>query len=194
MPASAWSSRSKGAARRALRLLAGAAVLAAVSAPAAAKVFYTRSEAVALAFPDADRIEDETILLEDEEVERVQALAQSELGSRIVRIYRGFRGDDLLGYAFIDVHNVRTLPEAFLVVLTPAGAVASLRVLAFHEPLEYMPTERWYQQFESATLDRALRLGRDVHGIVGATLSARATTSGVRRALALYEVVVKKGR
>jgi hypothetical protein len=191
MPASAWSSRSAGAALRALRLLAGAAVLAGVSAPAAAKVFYTRSEAVALAFPDADRIEDETVLLEDDQLERVQALAGSELDSRIVRIHRGFRGGDLLGYAFIDVHNVRTLPEAFLVVLTPAGAVASLRVLAFHEPLEYMPTERWYEQFEDATLARALRLGRDVHGIVGATLSARATAQGVRRALALYEVVVK---
>jgi transcriptional regulator of nitric oxide reductase len=193
MPASAWSS-SAGAAGRALRVLAAGAALAAVAAaPAGAKVFYSRSEAVALAFPDADRIDDETILLTDEQVERVQALAKSELESRIVRIYRGFRGEELLGYAFIDVHDVRTLPEAFLVVLTPAGAVASLRVLAFHEPLEYMPTERWYAQFENATLMRALRLGRDVHGIVGATLSARATTEGVRRALALFEVVVKSG-
>jgi transcriptional regulator of nitric oxide reductase len=191
MPASAWSSSCARAARRAVRLLAGAVALAAASAPAGAKVFYSRSEAVALAFPDADRIEDETILLEDDQVERVQELANSELDSRIVRIYRGFRGADLLGYAFIDVHNVRTLPEAFLVVLTPSGSVASLRVLAFHEPLEYMPTERWYEQFENATLDRKLRLGRDVHGIVGATLSARATAQGVRRALALYEVVVK---
>jgi len=195
MPASAWSSSSAGAVRRALRALAAAAALAAVSVSAAgAKVFYTRSEALALAFPEADRIEDETLLLGDDQAERVEALAKGELESRIVRIYRGFRGADLLGYAFIDVHNVRTLPEAFLVVLTPAGAVASLRVLAFHEPLEYMPTERWYDQFENATLERALRLGRDVHGIVGATLSARATTQGVRRALALYEVVVKNGR
>jgi hypothetical protein len=31
-----------------------------------------------------------------------------------------------------------------------------------------------------------------VHGIVGATLSARATTNGVRRALALYQVVVMR--
>ena len=43
-------------------------------------------------------------------------------------------------------------------------------------------------------LSKPLRLGGDVHGIVGATLSARATTRGVRRALALYEVVVQNGR
>ena len=86
---------------------------------------------------------------------------------------------------------MRTLPEAFLIVLSPEGAVRMLRVLAFHEPLEYKPSDRWYDQFEDKSLAEPLRLGADVHGVVGATLSARATTRGVRRALALYEVVVQ---
>lgn len=170
------------------------AALGLPAAPAAAKVFYSREEALALAFPEADRIEDETYVLEDAQVERVQELAHGELESRLVRVYRGFQGERLLGYAFIDVHNVRTLPEAFLVVLSPEGMVQALRVLAFHEPLEYMPTSRWYEQFEQKSAASPLRLGGDVHGIVGATLSARATTAGVRRALALYEVVVQNGR
>ena len=158
---------------------------------AAAKVFYTRSEALELAFPHADRITDETIVLGDEQADRVQSLSKSPIVSSVVRIYRGFHGKDLLGYAFIDIHNVRTLPEAFMVVLTPQGVVSSLRVLAFHEPLEYKPSDRWYDQFHDVSSDRPLRLGRDVHGIVGATLSARATTRGVRRALALYQVVLQ---
>ncbi len=53
-----------------------------------------------------------------------------------------------------------------------------------------MPSARWYQQFEQKNLSAPLRLDGDVHGIVGATLSARATTEGVRRVLALYQVVV----
>lgn len=157
---------------------------------AGAKVFYTRSEALELAFPGADRVEDETVVLDDAEARRIEELARSPLDSRLVRVYTGYRGGELLGYAFIDVHNVRTLPEAFLVVLSPEGEVRSLRVLAFHEPLEYKPSDRWYEQFERKRLTEPLRLGGDVHGIVGATLSARATTRGVRRALALYEVVV----
>ena len=180
-----WSSRTVGAA---LALALGLA-----AAGADAKVFYSRSEALALAFPDADRVEDESILLGDEQAAAVEKLARAPLESRLVKIYRGYRDDELLGYAFIDVHNVRTLPEAFLVVLSPEGQVEMLRMLAFHEPLEYMPPGRWYRQFEHKQLAAPLRLGGDVHGIVGATLSARATTRGVRRALALYEVVVQKG-
>jgi hypothetical protein len=177
--------------RRSLALCLALAL--ALASSASAKVFYSREEAVKLAFPDADRVEDEAVLLDDAQLEQVEEISRSRLETRLVRVYRGYRDDALIGYAFIDVHNVRTLPEAFLVVLTPAGEVRSLRVLAFHEPLEYMPNERWYEQFRNKSLNEPLRLGRDVHGIVGATLSAQATTLGVRRALAFYTVMLKGG-
>ena len=161
------------------------------AAPGAAKVFYSRSEALRIAFPDAERIEDQTYVLSDAQIERIGAIAQSPLDSKLVKIYRGFHGDQLLGYAVIDIHNVRTMPEAFMVVLTPEGSVRSVRVLAFHEPLDYLPSHRWYDQFDEKSLASPLRLGGDIHGVVGATLSARATTRGVRRALAFYRVLVQ---
>lgn len=157
------------------------------------KVFFSQNEALEMAFPDAERVESETHVLRDDQVERIESLARGRLDSKLVKVYTGMRGGEVMGYALIDVHNVRTLPEAFLVVLSPAGDLKSLRVLAFHEPLDYLPTSRWYEQFEEKTLDQPLRLGGDVHGIVGATLSARATTRGVRRALAVYEVLIQSG-
>jgi Na+-translocating ferredoxin:NAD+ oxidoreductase RnfG subunit len=126
-------------------------------------------------------------------VERIEELSQTRLDSKLVKIYTGLREGEVLGYAVIEVHNVRTLPEAFMVVMTPEGSVRSLRLLAFHEPLDYLPTERWYEQFAHKSLESPLHLGGDVHGVVGATLSAQATTRGVRRALALYEVLVRNG-
>ena len=160
---------------------------------AEAKVFYTRSEALELAFPDADRIEDRTFALTEAQVARIETLARSTLESRLVRLYTGWKGDRVTGYAFIDLHTVRTRSEAFLVVLSPEGVLRTLRVLAFHEPVDYLPNARWYAQFDHKTLGDPLRVGGDIHGIVGATLSARATTRGVRRALAFYEVLVEKG-
>jgi Na+-translocating ferredoxin:NAD+ oxidoreductase RnfG subunit len=161
-------------------------------ATAAAKVFHSQKEAIALAFPDAEQIEDETFVLSAEQARRVEELARAPVETRLVRIWRGLRGEQVQGYALIDVHTVRTHPEAFLVVLSPQGSVRSVRILAFHEPLDYLPTERWYQQFDGKALGDALRVGGDVHGIVGATLSAQATTQGVRRALALYRVLIAK--
>ena len=161
------------------------------SGMADAKVFYSRSEALDLAFPDAERVESETYVISDEQAARIEGLSRSTLETRLVKIYTGLKGDAVLGYAVIDVHTVRTLPEAFMVVLSPQGSVRSLRVLAFHEPLDYLPTKHWYDQFGDKAIAAPLRLGGDVHGVVGATLSARATTEGVRRALAFYEVLVQ---
>lgn len=194
--ASATSSSAAGRARaravvRAARL-AGVLVLGAIVAePAAAKVFHSQKEGLALAFPDADRIEEETWILEASQREAIETLARAPLESEIVTLYSGWKGQELLGWAYIDVHTVRTQPEAFLVVLDPEGHVRSLRVLAFYEPLDYLPTERWYEQFDGRSLEEPLRLGGDVHGIVGATLSARAVTRSVRRVLAFHEVLVE---
>lgn len=189
---STWGSDTSS--RRRLGALLGLLCLVGWPGPGVAKVFYSRSEAVELAFPDADRVESETHVLNQEQVARIEALAGSPVDSRLVKVYWGVRDDVVLGYAVIDVHKVRTLPEAFMVVLNPEGTVRSLRVLAFHEPLDYLPAERWYGQFDRKSLAEPLRLGGDVHGVVGATLSARATTRGVRRVLALYEVLIRGGR
>ena len=159
--------------------------------PARAKVFQSRQEAVATAFPDAERVAEKSFALDDAQVHAVESLARARLDSRLVTLYTGLVGDRVVGYALIEVHTVRTLPEAFLVVISPEGEVRDLRMLAFYEPPEYLPTARWLEQFHDEKLSPDLLLQRRIHGIVGSTLSARAVTGGVRRALALYEVLVK---
>jgi hypothetical protein len=162
-----------------------------VGLPVDAKLFHSQKEAVALAFPNGERVESHTFILTAEQVERIESQARSKLESKLVKIYTGFAGDVVTGYAHIDVHNVRTKAEGLMVVLTPAGRVRSVRMLAFHEPLDYLPAGRWYAQFEDKARGDALRVGRDIHGIVGSTLSARAATKSVRRALAYYDVLLE---
>jgi len=155
-----------------------------------AKVFLSRSEAIELAFPGADRVEENVEILNDEQVAAIQKLSRAELPTKIIKLYTGFQGETVLGHAYIDVHTVRTQPEAFLIVLDPDGKVHSLRVLAFWEPLDYLPSERWVSQFQGRASRDPLRIGRDVHGIMGSTLSARAVTNSVRRVMAFYQVLL----
>ena len=177
-----------------LLALAIALCLGGVPQAAEGKVYYSKSEALASAFPDADRVDSRTVVLEDGQAAAIESLAKAKLETRLITVYTGVRDDEIVGYAFIDIHTVRTLPEAFLIVLTPEGEIESLRVLAFYEPEEYLPTEKWLAQFDHRVLDEELRLGGGIHGIAGSTLSARAVTDGVRRSLAIFEVLVKAQR
>jgi Na+-translocating ferredoxin:NAD+ oxidoreductase RnfG subunit len=155
-----------------------------------ATVFHSREEALRLAFPEADRTEPRDFFLTPEQRSDIEHRAKAPLESNLITVYVGYRGDQTIGYATLDTHVVRTLPETFLVVLTPDGAVVATHVLAFYEPLEYLPGARWLAQFERKRLRDDLQVGRGIAAITGSTLSSRAVTAGVRRALAIHAVLL----
>ncbi|MFN8640277.1 MAG: FMN-binding protein [Candidatus Binatia bacterium] len=158
---------------------------------ARAKVFYAKDEALRLAFPDAETVEARDVFLTAEQRAAIEARAKSKLDSDLLTIYVGRRDGAVQGYAVLDTHTVRTLPETFLIVLSPQGAVSATHLLAFYEPLEYSPPARWLGQFDHATLTDELRIGRGIVAITGSTLTSEAVTASVRRALAIYDVVLK---
>ena len=189
-----WSVFGSGVSRSRVRIsTVGIAIALAITfaAPALqAKVFASQNQALREAFPEATRIDRDSRILLKDDLAKVIGITKSNDQPKLVVLHTAWNGDELLGHAHIDVHNVRTKPEAFLIVVTPEGVVRSVRILAFHEPLDYLPTDRWYGQFSGKTKADRLRVG-DVHGVVGATLSAQAAARGVRRMLAYWEVLLQ---
>jgi hypothetical protein len=155
-----------------------------------AEVYHSRESALRLAFPEADNIEKRELFLSSAEAADVERLAGVKLPSRLVTVYVGTRDARVVGYAFIETHQVRSLPETVLLVVYPDGRAKAVHMLAFHEPPEYAPTERWLGQFAGRPLDRSLSLRGGVDGITGATLTANAITASVRRILAVFQVAV----
>ena len=194
--ASASSSRPRTAWHRVFReravgSLSGVLAALVLAAPVAeGKVFHTRQEALELAFPDADRIDKETIILSRDQVAAIEVAARAKVQTKLVTIFTAWKGGEVQGYAHIDVHTVRTHPSALLVVWGPDGKVRTVRILAFHEPLDYLPADKWYAQFEGADADDKLRVGGDIHGVVNATLSTQVAADSVRRALAYHAVLI----
>jgi hypothetical protein len=171
-----------------IRILGTAAVAALVVGSAAATVLVTLDDALKLAFPDAQTTR-ETLFLSDEERREIAALCGQELPGGLATRFVASNGQGgILGYAYVDTHVVRTLPETVIVVIDPAGSVKRVEVVSFREPLDYVPREGWYRQFDGEQLDDDLQLKRDVRPVTGATLTARATTEAVRRVLAIHAV------
>lgn len=167
-------------------LAATLGVLAVVDARG--EVFHSRESALRLAFPGCDDVETRTLVLDERQATRVVERAGAKLASKIVRTYVGRRDGAVVGYAFIETHRVRSLPETVMVVVDATGEITGTHLLAFHEPREYLPPERWMAQFAGARLDDDLGLGRGIAGIAGSTLTAQAVTACVRRAAAIAEV------
>lgn len=157
-----------------------------------AKVYQTKEKALRLAFPEAGTIEKKTVFLDSEDQKKVEAVAKVKVDSKIFTFYTGKIGQVILGYAIFGSHIVRTKPEVYMVVINPDGSLKSVEILAFYEPEEYLPPKRWFEQFTDKVLDDTLWPKRGIRAVSGATLSVNSITQEVRKALAVFQVMILK--
>jgi hypothetical protein len=155
-----------------------------------AQIFYSKTEALELAFGKAT-VENLSLFPEESDVAKIQQLAKTKLESGLFTFYVGKENGKILGYAAIESETVRTKPETLMIVLTPEGELRNMYMLAFHEPPEYMPPERWFESLAKRPL-ADMDFSKGVDGISGATLSTRSALSSVRKVMAIYQVMVKK--
>jgi len=181
--------------RRNDKLLGGFITLAMVTCLLSASVaieaqsgLITRDEALAAIFPEAN-IESKRVFLTASQIDRAENLAGEELPSALIARYVARRGGEIVGRAYIDTHIVRTKRESLLISLDVNGHVRRIDVTAFLEPLEYKASELWLQQYNRRPLGDDLALQRAIRPIAGATLTALATNTAIRRVLALDQVL-----
>ncbi len=157
------------------------------------KVFLTRDEALKLAFGES-AIEHATYYLTDAQRERASERAGFDVDEKIAHAYIARKDGKVVGTAWFDVHEVRTKKQSLMVVVDAEQKISRIELLAFAEPLEYIPRGSWYAQFVGKQLDEELSMKRGIRGVSGATLTARATTRAARRMLALHAVVADAAR
>lgn len=149
-------------------------------------------DAMKINFGDDARIEKKNILLNTAEAKAITQLANTKLNTKIYRVFRAYKEDTLLGYGVLVLHKVRSKDTAVLSIIALDGSLKALEIIAFNEPMEYLPSVHWTKVFKERKLNPRLALGKDIPSISGSTLSARATAVAARIALALFEVKYKK--
>ncbi|HEX7150068.1 MAG TPA: FMN-binding protein [Thermoanaerobaculia bacterium] len=149
----------------------------------------TQQQALASAFPAGTKVARQTHFLTPAQRDAARKEAGFEFGDQLVVRYAGMNGDRVVGYAYFDTHRVRTLPETVMVVVTPDGKVDRIDILSFDEPPDYLPKQRWLEQFDGRKLDDDLSLKRAIRPISGASLSGRAIVNASRKVLALHRII-----
>ncbi|SHK39227.1 FMN-binding domain-containing protein [Thermocrinis minervae] len=150
--------------------------------------FQTLDRALAQIFPGA-KVEVKNVVLTPEQVNAIEEASKVKLNSRLISWYIAKRNGQIVGYAYVDVHTVRTHPETVLYALDSKGRILAIEVLSFNEPLEYMPDEEWLRQFKGKSGADPVRLKKDVINMTGATLTSRAITDNARKVLHMWKVL-----
>jgi hypothetical protein len=142
----------------------------------------TQQQALASAFPSGAKRQ--VIYLTPEQLAAAKKESGLDFSDRMIVRYAG-----AAGFAYFDTHRVRTLPETVMVLVTPDGRIDRIEILSFDEPPDYLPKQRWIDQFKGRKLDDDLSLRRSIRPISGASLSGRAIMNASRKILALHRVI-----
>ena len=155
-----------------------------------AAVLETIPSALEKIFGAEAKFERKTLFLNAQQLKAAGELAAAPINqSALLTVYIVRNAKKIVGYAYIDVHVVRTMQETVMIALDARAHVKRIMVLNFNEPQEYLPSERWLSQYAGKPLSPSLSLKGDIQTLTGATLSARAIDQSTRRILAIHKVV-----
>lgn len=157
-----------------------------------AEIYLSKEEAFEEAFGAGASVEALPLFLTDEQLAAIELKAKVKLDSQLFTFYEGRREGQVLGYAVIESHTVRTQAETLLLVLSPQGQLTKTVVLAFHEPPEYKPPDRWFNKLQGKQVDE-LVLNYGIDGVSGATLSVRAALESARKVRTIFALAFKPG-
>ena len=156
-----------------------------------AKMIISPIDAMQYNYGQDCKIVKKNILLKSSQAKVIQSNAKVKITSKIFRIFTATKEGELLGYGILVNRKVRSKNAVVLYMISKDSILKSIEVIAFNEPMEYIPSDKWSSQFENKQTSKNLKLGSDIATITGATLSARSITDGSRLAFAFYNEMLK---
>jgi hypothetical protein len=169
------------------------ALLLAVALPARAdQVYFTARDLLTDFFRSSDRVTYKKVELGATDRQRLQRrLGYTPARSSYI-FYVAISGGHVDGYAFLDDEKGEHLPITFAVKLSPEGKVMRQEIVVYREARgDEVRDERFRQQFVGKSARDAIETDLDIQAVSGATISSRAMAVGVKRAVVLFEELVR---
>lgn len=138
---------------------------------------------------NAKSVESENIILNDAQMAQLSKTAEQKLETKLYRLYIAKNGPQTVGYGVLMNKKVRTKTAIAVYLIGMDKKIKSIEIVAFNEPLDYLPSSTWLDVFDGKNSSNTLKLNQDIPTTTGATLSARAITDGARATLGLLELV-----
>lgn len=101
-------------------------------------------------------------------------------------LYVGYAGDQLIGYAAQAAATGYGGPVDVLVGVNAAGEITGVQIVDHKETpgfFRLLPSSGYLRQFLGLDFSRPLRIGEDLDGVSGASLSAEAVASAIRQSV-----------
>lgn len=137
--------------------------------------------------PGATAVTEERHRVTKDDASRLTAEAEVRVPSGDVVFQRGADGTNLVGYVYITDEMGRDDPITFAVAFLPDGAVRGVEVMTYRSHYGGGIRDRAFlDQFRGRREAEGLQVGSGIDAVSGATISSKAASRAVRRAITLF--------
>ena len=164
------------------------------SLPLSAKMLMSPIDAMKQSFGEKSEISKKNILVSKSQIKTIEQNAKAKTTTKIFRVFKAKIDDEILGYGIILKRKIRSKNAVILYIISKDEILKSINIIAFNEPIEYIPQKTWIKQFEKIPTNKMLRVSKDIPTITGATMSARSIVDASRIVFAFYEEIIKKDK
>ncbi len=121
---------------------------------------------------------------------------EKECGQRFsqnfVHVFKSVKNDSTVGYGIVDNVYGKLKPITFLVVFNNNGDIIDTEILKYRESYGgAVKNKNWLNQFVGKDPEK-INFGKEIHGISGATISAKSVTKGIKKLSMLFEIIRRK--
>ncbi len=168
--------------------LAAPAALLGAAVPAAAEVYLTEAQALAVVLGENVTVHREQKSLTEVQRRKLEESSGLHFLESSYTFFAGTQQGKVAGYALVLDEIGKSEPTTFMVGMSPDGKVTQVAVMVFRESRGWEVKEkRFLRQFRGKTVADPIRVNQDILNFTGATLSSKALARGVKRALLLLE-------
>ncbi len=156
--------------------------------PEHVKIYLDLDKALDKVFPGADKIWSEEWIPSSSEKQNLEFALGWRLNQETFVFHRATKKGKDLGYAMVDQQRGRFKPITFMVQVSTHGKVGRVEVMVYRESRgDGVQRQRFLKQFRGKSTHDPIRMNRDITVLSGATMSSRALTAGVKKALILVQ-------
>ena len=156
------------------------------------QVYFTARDLLADFFKSSQNVTYKKVQLDGSETQKLAQRLGYTPSKSSYTFYVATSGARVDGYAFIDEEKGEHLPITFAVKLSPTGKVMRQEIVVYREARgDEVRDERFRAQFVGKSASDAIETDQDIQAVSGATISSRAMAVGVKRAVVLFDELVK---
>ena len=153
----------------------------------ASEIFENCEKKIKLTYPNIDFIKHDIWEIPIKVINEIEKKSRQRFFKPNLHIWKIYNDSSMIGIAILDNVIGKSMPISFLVLFDNYGKILNTEIIKYREPYGgEISSRRWLNQFSNKIDSSSFKVGAEIDGISGATISVNSVSKGIKKITLLF--------